>query len=121
MDDIQESLIEVFREESLELLAELETALLELENSPGDEELVNRAFRALHTVKGNAAMFGFEEIEVFTHDLESVFDQVRKGHRKVNRELIDLTLRSRDIILTMLQDPGDDSIRQEREELAVLF
>lgn len=121
MDDIQESLIEVFREESMELLADLETALLELENCPEDEELVNRAFRALHTVKGNAAMFGFDEIEAFTHDLESVFDRVRKGHRKVDRELIDLTLRSRDIILIMLRDPGDESLRQEREELTTLF
>ncbi len=68
-----------FREEAREILAELETALLELNESPGDPEVVGRIFRGLHTIKGSGAMFGFERMAAFTHDLETAFDLVRNG------------------------------------------
>ena len=58
-----------FREEAAERLAELEATLLELEESPADLELIGRAFRAMHTIKGSGAMFGFEDIAAFTHQL----------------------------------------------------
>ncbi len=70
---------EAFREEAHELLSELETALLELEENPDDRDLVGRVFRAMHTIKGSGAMFGFEDIAAFTHDIETVFDGVREG------------------------------------------
>jgi len=47
--------------------------------SPEDPELVARAFRVMHTIKGSGAMFGFDEVAAFTHELETVFDRVRKG------------------------------------------
>ena len=121
LDDLHESLIETFQEEARELLVELETALLELEGSPEDEELINRSFRALHTIKGNAAMFGFGEIEEFTHDLESVFDHIRKGRRTVDKELIDLTLAAKDVIYSMLDGKTGEGIEWERTRLVSLI
>ena len=81
-----------FREEAREILAELETALLDLNESRGDSEVVGRIFRGLHTIKGSGSMFGFERMAAFTHDLETAFDVVRNGRLEVRSELIDLTL-----------------------------
>ena len=67
---------EAFVEEAHELLAELENSLLELEETPDDKELVGRVFRAMHTIKGSGAMFGFDDIAAFTHEVET---RVRQG------------------------------------------
>jgi two-component system, chemotaxis family, sensor kinase CheA len=60
-----------FREEAREILVDLEAALLELNENRGDMELVGRVFRGLHTIKGSGAMFGFEDLAAFTHNLET--------------------------------------------------
>jgi two-component system chemotaxis sensor kinase CheA len=97
---------QAFQDEAREILVELESTLLELNQSPGDKELVGKAFRALHTIKGSGAMFGFEQVAAFTHNLENAFDEVRNGRLKVSSELIDLSLAALDQIKTMLQQAG---------------
>lgn len=92
----------IFREEALDLLSELESTLLELEDSPHDIDLVNQVFRALHTIKGSGAMFGFDDIADFTHALESVFDKLRNEELEVTRELISTSFAARDHILGLL-------------------
>ncbi len=94
---------QAFKEEALELLGELETSLLELEEDPKNDEVINRVFRAMHTIKGSGAMFGFEDIASFTHEVETVFDLARNGQISVSKELLDLTLLARDHILSMLE------------------
>ena len=106
MSNPQEQHIAAYREEASELLAELETSLLELEETPQDQDLINRVFRAMHTIKGSGAMFGFDDIARFTHEVETVFDQVRNGKMEVTRTLLDLTLQARDQISTMLAASG---------------
>ncbi len=98
---------EIFREEALELLGELEATLLELEGEPGNLDLVNRAFRALHTVKGSGAMFGFDDIAEFTHDIENIFDKVRNEELPVTKELITVSFAARDHIMAMLGGPDE--------------
>jgi two-component system chemotaxis sensor kinase CheA len=111
MDDIQKAVLETFHSETQELLTELESALLELEDNPEDQELIDRVFRALHTIKGNGGMFGFEGISRFTHDMESVYDLVRGGSLKISKQIIDLTLAARDVIAEMIKDPeGEDPV-----------
>jgi two-component system chemotaxis sensor kinase CheA len=97
---------QAFKEEAYELLAELETSLLELEETPDDMEQIGRVFRAMHTIKGSGAMFGFEDIADFTHNVETVFDQVRGGSIQVTRELVNLTLSARDHIKDLLDEGG---------------
>lgn len=97
-----EQAIATYREEATELLAELETSLLELEDNPDDSDLINRVFRAMHTIKGSGAMFGFDEIAAFTHEVETVFDMARNGKMRVSKELLNLTLRARDHITELL-------------------
>lgn len=111
---------EAFRGEACELLAELETALLELEENPDDSEMIGRTFRAMHTIKGSGAMFGFTAISEFTHEVETVFDRVRNGIMPVGRALIDATLKSCDLIRAMLD--GDQGVDEaEKQRLAAIF
>lgn len=100
-DDINR---QAFKEEANDLLGELESALLELEEVPDDHDLIDRVFRAMHTVKGSGAMFGFDDIAAFTHDVETAFDKVRSGEVAVTKKLLDLTLSARDHILELLED-----------------
>ena len=102
MSDIKDKHREAFKEEARELLSELETSLLDLEERPDDADLISRVFRAMHTIKGSGAMFGFETISAFTHEVETVFDLVRNNSIPVTKELIDLTLAARDHIRSML-------------------
>jgi two-component system chemotaxis sensor kinase CheA len=105
---------QAFREEAREILVELEAALLELNEHRADMELVGRAFRALHTIKGSGAMFGFEALAAFTHNLENAFDDVRSGRLAVIPELVDLSLEAIDHIRDFLEDdPPDNSIARD--------
>lgn len=105
---------EAFVEESKELLFELESALLELEERPGDTDLVGRVFRALHTIKGSGAMFGFDNVSEFVHDVENLLDFVRDGKVPVTKELIDLVLAAKDRIREMLVDGGGGTVDSVR-------
>jgi two-component system, chemotaxis family, sensor kinase CheA len=96
-----------FREEAREILTDLESALLELHDNRSDPELIGRIFRGLHTIKGSGAMFGFERLAAFTHDLETAFDLVRNGQLEVSTELIDLTLAALDQIAAMLDEGAE--------------
>jgi len=107
MNDIH---AQAFREEAYELLGELEASLLELEENPHDLELVGRVFRAMHTIKGSGAMFGFDEIAAFTHEVETVFDRVRNGELAVTKQLVNLTLEARDQIRAMLDATGPTDV-----------
>ena len=98
---------EVFREEAKELLAELETSLLELEDDAANNDLISRVFRAMHTIKGSGSMFGYEAVARFTHEIESAFDQVRSGKVVMTKELVSVTLDARDLIKSMLESPDE--------------
>ncbi|MGE4293767.1 MAG: chemotaxis protein CheW [Desulfovibrio sp.] len=106
-DDINR---QIFREEAYELLIELETTLLELESRPDDMDIVNRVFRALHTIKGSGSMFGFDDIAEFTHEVESMFDMVRNGALQVSRPLLNQVFAVRDHIQRMLDEGGGDEV-----------
>lgn len=93
-----------FLEEATDHINDLEEALLLLEKSPDDQELVERVFRAMHSLKGGGAMFGFERLSEFTHDLETVYDLVREHQLQVTHKLLDITLASVDHLKILLED-----------------
>jgi CheY-like chemotaxis protein/HPt (histidine-containing phosphotransfer) domain-containing protein len=97
---------QAFQEQAREILVELEAALLELGDRPADTELVGRAFRALHTIKGSGSMFGFDELAAFTHNLENAFDEVRNGRLGVTPDLINISLSALDQIKAMIEEGG---------------
>jgi two-component system chemotaxis sensor kinase CheA len=96
---------EVFRQEAAELLDSLETVLLDLGQRPDDRDLVDAAFRAMHTIKGSGAMFGFERVAAFTHDFETAFDLIRKGKIDANHDIVTVSLAARDYIRSLIDDP----------------
>ena len=96
---------ETFRQEAQELLEQLEHALLDLERKPDDGELIDSAFRALHTIKGSGAMFGFDRVAAFTHHVENAFDMVRKGKVSSSTELIAVALAARDHMRALIEEP----------------
>ncbi len=96
---------EVFRQEASELLEQLEQSLLDLHRQPDDRSLVDTAFRALHTIKGSGAMFGFEAVAAFVHDFETAFDQVRRGLSPCSHALIAAALEARDHIRALIERP----------------
>ncbi|NVO12446.1 MAG: chemotaxis protein CheA [Rhodoplanes sp.] len=98
---------DTFRQEAQELLEQLEHALLDLEHRPADADLIDGAFRALHTIKGSGAMFGFDRLAAFTHHVETAFDLVRKGRVSANAELIALTLKAKDQMRRLIEAPAE--------------
>jgi two-component system chemotaxis sensor kinase CheA len=88
--------VEIFRVEAQELLEQIEQGLLDLSHNPGDKELVAAVFRALHTLKGSGAMFGFDALAGFTHHCETAFDRVRKGEVKATPDLVSAVLNAMD-------------------------
>lgn len=103
---------EVFRQEASELFEVLEAALLDLGLRPDDKELIDAAFRALHTIKGSGAMFGFDKVAAFTHEFETAFDRVRKGEITPTQDLISAALGAKDYIRALIEAPDttDDII-----------
>ncbi len=69
--------LQTFISESRELLDNMEQALLRIEQSPQDSDLVNAIFRAAHTIKGSAGLFGIDHLVVFTHSAENLLDKLR--------------------------------------------
>jgi two-component system chemotaxis sensor kinase CheA len=97
--------IETFRLEVADLLDGLEAALLDLGQTPDDRALIDTAFRALHTIKGSGAMFGFDRVAAFTHDFETAFDLIRKGKIAAHRDIVTVALSAKDYIQMLIEDP----------------
>jgi len=100
---MNDKFVDAFKEEARELLGDLEDSLLEMEENPEDLGIVGRVFRTMHTIKGSGAMFGFDDIASFTHNVETVYDLVRNGELPVSQQLVSLSLSARDRILAMLE------------------
>ncbi len=108
---------DAFFEEASEHLSTIEEGLLQLEQRPGDLDLLNRIFRAAHSIKGNSGMFGFTAVGQFTHKMETVLDQLRNGKMTVTQALTDLLLKSADCLKTLIEaaqagQPADDATVQ---------
>lgn len=92
----------VFVTESREQLAALEAALLQLENSPGDDDTLNAIFRSAHTIKGGAGVIECDYIVAFTHVVENVLDKLRNREISLDADLIALLLGCADHIGNLL-------------------
>ena len=105
-----------FVEESLDNVRDMEEALFLLEGDAKNREIIERIFRAMHSLKGGGAMFGFNDLSEFTHHLETVFDWVRTGKLEVSKDLITLTFNCIDEIKFLLEK-GDLTAEADKVEL----
>lgn len=101
-DPEMQEIFEAFVVESTELLDNLSKDLMELEASPEDSELLNRIFRAFHTIKGTSSFMGFEKLSFLTHHAEDILNKLRKFELKVNRDIIDTLLEVYDYLVLMV-------------------
>ncbi len=92
----------VFFEEAHEHLGTMETALLLLEQQPGDRELLNQIFRVAHSIKGGSGTFAFGELLHFTHALEGLLSLLRDGVMECDGRVTDLLLRSNDALRALV-------------------
>jgi two-component system, chemotaxis family, sensor kinase CheA len=94
---------DAFFDESFEALDAMEAALLKLDPSAPDPELIHTVFRVAHSIKGGSATFGFNDIASFTHSLETLLDELRAQRIPVSAPVMDLLLRSVDVLRDMLR------------------
>ena len=109
-----------YKEESAELIAEIEKSLLLMENNPFDFTLTEQVFRAMHTLKGNSAMFGFKMIADFTHHLESIYELIRAAKIKAPAAIINITLSAMDHLSLLVSNEGilDEKNKEIHEKLS---
>ncbi len=106
MNDAMAQFKDTYITECLELLGTMEENLIGLDASASNDTL-NAIFRCAHSIKGGAGAFGFTSIAQFTHILEALLDKLREGKLSVTRELTDLLLRARDVVLEMVMAARD--------------
>ncbi|MNZ09811.1 Chemotaxis protein CheA [compost metagenome] len=114
MSDGMNQFLQVFFEETEEHLASLELLLLGLDLQRPDPEELNGIFRAAHSIKGSAGMFGFDDLTAVTHELETLLDRIRSGQMALRAEMVDLFLQARDVLMRLL-----DAHRQQRPDPSV--
>jgi two-component system chemotaxis sensor kinase CheA len=110
---MMEEYLGVFVDETREYLQNLNDTLLELEKNPEDMELINEAFRALHTLKGMAGTMGFSNMAKLCHTLENILDKARNGEIKITSDLLDKIFAGVDMITRMVDkivSEGSDDI-----------
>jgi two-component system chemotaxis sensor kinase CheA len=107
--DMDPSLIQDFLTEAAELIEQLDADLVKLEHAQGDElvELLNGAFRALHTIKGAASFLALKSITTFAHAAEDALNRLRKGDVKITPVIMDAMLKSADVVRGMIQQLSD--------------
>lgn len=105
MDEAQflEELKQDFFNEAQTLIESLESNILVLENDPANEDAINEIFRAAHTLKGGSSTLDLDRIAGFTHEMENLLDEVRSGNVKLNPDLVDILLKSIDIVKNLIQ------------------
>lgn len=117
-----ESIISDFVTESREHLAAIEPDLLAMEQEGArvNAEVVNRVFRAIHSIKGGAGFFAFERLKALSHAMESVLMQVRDGKLQVAPDIMDVLLGSLDRLKAMLDDLDTSEAVPCDQEMAAL-
>ncbi|MEW6563647.1 MAG: chemotaxis protein CheA [Pseudomonadota bacterium] len=112
--------LHTFVVEARELLEQMEEALLDIERGQENDDTINAIFRAAHTIKGSAGLFGLDHIVGFTHVAENVLDKIRGGKLSFNIPLLTLMLSVCDHLNTLMEhvaagtEPGEDDHVQSR-------
>ncbi|KQU67730.1 MULTISPECIES: chemotaxis protein CheA [unclassified Rhizobacter] len=115
--------LQTFYAESRELLEDMEASLLRVREEAEPAETINAIFRAAHTIKGSAGLFGLDQVVAFTHVVESVLDEVREGRLAVDEPMVALLLACGDHIGALVDavesdaDQVDPALLQRGEPL----
>jgi two-component system chemotaxis sensor kinase CheA len=95
--------LQTFFAEAEDLLNSMEAALLRIDDGEQDAETINEIFRAAHTIKGSAGLFGLDDIVSFTHTVENLLDRARDGTIQISSDLLSILLPCRDHIAQLVE------------------
>ena len=114
--------LELFVEDTDEQLTFMENALITMQENGVDSESVGALFRAMHTIKGTASMFGFDDVVGFAHIAENLLSDVRDGKVTLNEEMIEIFLQAKDHTQTLVDlaidnEPLTSDIKVKNDEL----
>ncbi len=107
----------IFLDETREHLENLNTQILNLEQSPEDADTINEIFRAAHSLKGMAGTMGYKRMQALTHDMENVFSEIRNGTIKANSNLIDILFQCLDALeeyTNSIQETSDEGTNENK-------
>ena len=110
-DPDMKEIFDSFLVETREILEKLDLNLVELENRPDDNELLNDIFRSFHTIKGTSGFLGLGKLQALTHHGEDILNKLRKGEAKVNEEIMDAVLHGYDATIELI-----DVIEENKNE-----
>ena len=97
-----DQLKQTFFEECSEALQQIEVGLTDLREGSGSDDTINAVFRSVHSVKGGAGIFGFEDLVGFAHVFETVLDAMRSGQMAASHEIVDLLLPANDVLTDLI-------------------
>lgn len=104
-------LVKEFLDETKELLENIDNDLVSLEADPQNQDLLNRIFRAVHTIKGTSSFLGFEQLVELGHATEDVLHMLRNGERVVIPEVMDILLEATDKLKTLVQQIQEEKVQ----------
>ena len=108
-----------FFQECEEQLSELESGLIVMENGLADIETINAVFRAVHSMKGGAGIFGLDTLVRYTHIFETALDKVRSGTLSVTPSVIAVFLRAADLLADLVRATRENSDVDEARIIAL--
>lgn len=103
LDINNEELLKDFFSEAEQMVENLESNILVIENDPTDHDAIDEIFRAAHTLKGSSATVEMSELAGFCHDVEDLLDPIRSREVEVTEDIVDVLLKSIDTIKAMLE------------------
>jgi two-component system chemotaxis sensor kinase CheA len=110
-----------FLDEAADMLQQFEQALLVMETTPDDAETLNAAFRAAHTIKGTAGLFGCDAVVGFTHEVETLMEALRSGEISVNEHIFAALLEGRDQMEALIDEvrtgASEPAVQQRSQQL----
>ena len=108
-DDLQE-IVESFVIETHEIFEELDNDLLQLEQRPDDQELIDTIFRAVHTIKGTSGFLSLEQLSFLTHHFEDVLNKLRRSEIDFHASMMDVMFAAFDEMKVLLQQVIDQQL-----------
>ncbi len=110
---------DIFVSEAKEYLKTLNNCVLDLEKDPENVNLVEEMFRAAHSLKGMAGTMGFDQIASLTHQMESVFDEVRNQKIKAEKRVVNLLFESLDLLENLLSQVEEGEEEEDVSDLVI--
>lgn len=111
---------QLFINEATTLLNSMEGIILDLEKNPDNMDLIQEVFRVMHTIKGVSGMYGFDTMNELTHSIENIYDLLRNGALQVNKDILDLTLKTVDQLFALIEDKDMKNVNTANNQISLL-